>query len=600
MCGYLGQVSFNKINDNLVEKCNEKIVCRGPDEKKIFTSKSSDYHKLNGNLNLSLIFNRLEILDLSSQASQPMISEQFSSILMFNGEIYNHRELRKNLENENVEFKSSHSDTEVVLNGISKHGIDFINKLVGQFAIAYIDLKLNKIYLVRDRIGQKPLFYSLNNESLYFGSNLKSIKKLTNNDSVDIQQLNNFLNLGVVPSPNTIYQNIYKVKPAEVIEFTFNDMKITHKNMIYWNPSDYLSEKEFNDHELMNLIKNSLSTRMKADVDIANFLSGGIDSTSLIKLASKGDDIYSFSMSVNEENYDESRWFNYVSELYNTKNTTVNLNSNNLSKEEILESINIFDEPYSDPSTIPSYFLSKSISKNFKVAISGDGGDELFGGYERLYLTVQKKSIMNNIFAMLYDYYPAFLGTGNRLLRNSKDLKISFASFLEDRKFLKLLKITTDFNFIEKYLNNCESDIKNLMIADIRFYLSELMMLKVDRTSMANSLEVRSPFVDHRLIQYILEHEFTDENLNNPKKLLKEFLSPDFNNEFLNRKKMGFVFDLETWIYNNKSYVKSIITNSEHLKIINLKKISFLFFYKSRINAIRIWKLFFLAIYLDD
>ena len=138
------------------------------------------------------------------------------------------------------------------------------------------------------------------------------------------------------------------------------------------------------------------------------------------------------------------------------------------------------------------------------------------------------------------------------------------------------------------------------MIADIRFYLSELMMLKVDRTSMANSLEVRSPFVDHRLIQYILEHEFTDENLNNPKKLLKEFLSPDFNNEFLNRKKMGFVFDLETWIYNNKSYVKSIIKNSEHLKIINLKKISFLFFYKSRINAIRIWKLFFLAIYLDD
>ena len=600
MCGYLGQVSFNNINDNLVEKCNEKIVCRGPDEKKIFTSKSSDYHKLNGNLNLSLIFNRLEILDLSSQASQPMISEQFSSILMFNGEIYNHRELRKNLENENVEFKSSHSDTEVVLNGISKHGIDFINKLVGQFAIAYIDLKLNKIYLVRDRIGQKPLFYSLNNESLYFGSNLKSIKKLTNNDSVDIQQLNNFLNLGVVPSPNTIYQNIYKVKPAEVIEFTFNDMKITHKNMIYWNPSDYLSEKEFNDHELMNLIKNSLSTRMKADVEIANFLSGGIDSTSLIKLASKGDDIYSFSMSVNEENYDESRWFNYVSELYNTKNTTVNLNSNNLSKEEILESINIFDEPYSDPSTIPSYFLSKSISKNFKVAISGDCGDELFGGYERLYLTVQKKGIMNNIFAMLYDYYPAFLGTGNRLLRNSKDLKISFASFLEDRKFLKLLKITTDFNFIEKYLNNCESDIKNLMIADIRFYLSELMMLKVDRTSMANSLEVRSPFVDHRLIQYILEHEFTDENLNNPKKLLKEFLSPDFNNEFLNRKKMGFVFDLETWIYNNKSYVKSIIKNSEHLKIINLKKIFFLFFYKSRINAIRIWKLFFLAIYLDD
>ena len=600
MCGYIGQVSFNKINNNLIEKCNENIICRGPDEKIVYTNKNTKLKQSSEELNFSFIFNRLKIVDLSPQASQPMISEKFNTILMFNGEIYNHIELRKSLEKENIEFKSSHSDTEVVLNGISKYGIEFVKNLVGQFSITFVDLNLNKIFLIRDRLGQKPLFYSINDENLYFGSNLKSIKKLSNNDTVDLDQVNNYLNLGVVPSPKTIYKNIYKVKPAEILEFAFEDNKIFQTNKIYWNPSDYISDNHFKNDEIMNLIKDSVNMRMRADVGIANFLSGGIDSTSLIKIVSKDYNIHSFSMSINESTYDESRWFNSVSETYNTKNTTVNLDSNNLTKESILESIKIFDEPYSDPSTIPSYFLAKTISNNFKVAISGDGGDELFGGYERLQLTMQKKNIANTFYARFYNFYPAFLGTGNRLLRNSNDLKISFSSFLEDRKFLKLLKIQSKFNFIETYLSNCDDELKNLIIADIHFYLSEMMMLKVDRTSMANSLEVRSPFVDHRLIQYILEHKFTNENLKNPKQLLKDFLSSDFNDEFLNRKKMGFVFDLESWIYKNKNYIKSTINNSKHLREVNLKKLPLLFLYKSRINAIRIWKLFFLSIYLDN
>jgi asparagine synthase (glutamine-hydrolysing) len=600
MCGYIGQISFKEINSELIEKCNENIVCRGPDEKIVYTNKNTKNFQPNKMFNFSFIFNRLKIVDLAPQASQPMISEKFNTILMFNGEIYNHVELRRNLEKANIEFKSSHSDTEVVLNGISKYGIDFVKNFVGQFSIAFIDLNLNKIFLIRDRLGQKPLFYSIDDENLYFGSNLKSIKKLSNNDTVDLDQINNYLNLGVVPSPKTIYQNIYKVKPAQVLEFAFKDNKIFQTNNIYWNPSDYLSDKHFKNDEIMNLIKDSVNMRMKADVGIANFLSGGIDSTSLIKMVSKDYDINSFSMSVNESTYDESRWINSVSETYNTSNTTVNLDSKKLTKESIIESIKIFDEPYSDPSTIPSYLLAKTISKKFKVAISGDGGDELFGGYERLQITMQKKKFGNSIFSKFYKFYPSFLGTGNRILRNSNDLKISFSSFLEDKKFLKLLGIESKFNFIENYLDNCDDELKNLIIADIHFYLSEMMMLKVDRTSMANSLEVRSPFVDHRLIQYILEHKFTVENLKNPKQLLKDFLSVDFKDEFLNRKKMGFVFDLESWIYKNQKFVKSIINNSKHLKEVNLNKIPLLFLYKSRINAIRIWKLFFLAIYLDN
>tara|TARA_B100000965_G_scaffold282202_1_gene240041 strand:+ start:26071 stop:27873 length:1803 start_codon:yes stop_codon:yes gene_type:complete len=600
MCGYLGQISYQDINNKIVSECNEAIVCRGPDEKKILIGNSSNEFNASVDFNFSFIFNRLSILDLSSNASQPMVSEEFNTLLMFNGEVYNHEELREDLENNNIKFQSSHSDTEVILNGISHYGIKFVDKLVGQFSIVFIDFKINKIYLIRDRVGQKPLFYTHNNENLYFGSNLKSIKKMSNQKGVDDEQLNNFLNLGVVPSPFTIYENIYKVCPGEIIEFTFSNNKIFQDKYFYWEPSEFISDEAFKDSEIIELMKESVNLRMRADVDIANFLSGGIDSTSIIKMASENNKLNTYSMSIYESSYDESKWFNFVSTKFKTNNTTINLDSENISEEEILNSINIFDEPYSDPSTIPSYLLSKEISTKYKVAVSGDGGDELFGGYDRLSLTLQKKTLFSYVLSKLYKVYPAYLGTGNRLLRHSRDVNTSFPSFLEDKKLMSLLGVKSKFNFSKNYLNNSEDKIKNILIAEIKFYLSEMMMLKVDRTSMANSLEVRSPFVDHRLIEYILMHNFESENLKNPKKILKNYLKPEFSDEFVNRKKMGFVFDLENWVYRNKTFITSKIKSSEALDHLNTNKLLRLYKFKSRINALRIWKLFFLAIYLNE
>lgn len=600
MCGYLGQISNQKIDKSLLEQCNENIVCRGPDEKKAYFLDDSAQNSQNTNLNIGFIFNRLSILDLTEDASQPMVSKIHNTVLMFNGEIYNHKILRAELENQNISFESDHSDTEVVLNGISYFGIDFVNKLIGQFSISFIDLNLNKLYLVKDRVGQKPLFYTKNNDSFFLGSNLKSIKQLSGKTSLDEYQLNKFLNYGVVTSPNTIYKGIFKVKPGEIIEIDLNTPNFSENKRIYWEPSSFVGEENFDNEEIMALMENSVDLRMKADVEIANFLSGGIDSTSIIKMAAKNHKLNTFSMSINESDYDESKWFNAVSNKFDTNHITINLDSQNLKNESIVESINIFDEPYSDPSTIPSYILSKEISKNYKVAISGDGGDELFGGYDRLRIVLQNNNLLKASLAKLYSVYPAHLGTGNRLLRNSKNINIAYPSFLEDKKLLDLLGVKAEFNFVEDYLENSDDFIKNILISDIKLYLSEMMMLKVDRTSMANSLEVRSPFVDHRLIEYVLSRKIDEKNIQNPKFLLKMYLEKDFGKEFVNRKKMGFVFDLENWIYKNIDFISNSIKNTEEFSNIDIKKVSMLYKNKSRINALRIWKLFFLSKYISN
>tara|TARA_Y100001970_G_scaffold293230_1_gene438667 strand:+ start:3252 stop:5045 length:1794 start_codon:yes stop_codon:yes gene_type:complete len=595
MCGFIGQVSYKDIDHNLLEASNRRIICRGPDEKKSFFGNSTETFSSEEKFNFSIFFNRLSILDLTENASQPMISNKFKTVLLFNGEIYNHKILRQELEKEGVQFISDHSDSEVVLNGFSYYGKSFAEKLIGQFSIVFFDFKLNKILLIRDRLGQKPLFFSNTKNNLVFGSNLESVSEISNEKEISEAEFYKYLNLGVVPSPMTIYKNIYKVRPGELIEFIIKKDNLKKLLNQYWNPADFVSEEEFKKDELYELINDSVNLRMKADVDIANFSSGGIDSTSIIKIASEKSSLNTFSMSVGDSIYDESKWFNAVANKYKSKHKTIIVDSDSISNEEIIESVKIFDEPYSDPSTLPSYLLSKEISKSHKVAISGDGGDELFGGYSRLSLSLNSNS---TLLKHLYGIYPSYLGTGNRLLRHSKDINTAYSSFIEDKKLLDLLNIKIDYDFKHEYLNNTNNVIKNLLICDFKFYLSEMMMLKVDRTSMANSLEVRSPFVDHRLIEYMLSHEIKI-NLSNPKQELKNLLRNDFDHNFLNRKKMGFVYDIENWIFSNKSIITKAIDDCSFFENLNNKKIKLLFKFPSRINAIRIWKFYLFALFME-
>ena len=242
MCGFIGKVSFDEINSQEVLNCNNLIECRGPDERKQLNGNSTYSFRSNVDFNYSLVFNRLSIIDLSGSASQPMISKQFNSLILFNGEIFNHQYLRKELEKKNIKFFTDHSDTEVLLNGLSYYGLEFLNKVVGQFAIVFFDFNKNNVYLIRDRLGQKPLFYKLLPDSLTFSSNLKSLIALNKDKSIDETSLFTYLDLGVVPSPKTIIKDIHKLKPGEIVKFEFQNNKIKKSNIQYWNIEEFVSK----------------------------------------------------------------------------------------------------------------------------------------------------------------------------------------------------------------------------------------------------------------------------------------------------------------------------------------------------------------------
>jgi len=594
VCGYLGYISTKKIETNHLLKCNKLIECRGPDNLKI--EEFSDNY-----LEYQLIFNRLSILDLTPEANQPMFNENQSISVMFNGEIYNHKSLRNYLEKKEIFFKTSHSDTEVVLKGLENEGLDFIKKLEGQFAITFIDKNKKKIYLIRDRVGQKPLFYSINKQFLAFGSNLKSVANMLQIFELDKDAINEYFELGVVTAPRTILKNIYKVNPGEYLEIHFNNDSFKVNKDFYWQPQEFLSNDEFKIDEFMEIYSESISKRINADVPIANYLSGGIDSSSIIKnLYDNGHSVNTFNVGFESKKYDESYWANEVAQRYRTNHQEVKISSD-ISIKDIISSIMSLDEPYADPSVVPSFKIANLISQQYKVAISGDGGDELLGGYTRISNSLNNNKKFSTIYKTLYKLQPSFIGTGASLLSKVKNFNISYSASLFDEKLVSYLNISSNKeNFQNDLIKVSDSSYKNMIFAEYKLYLPEMMMLKVDRTSMANSLEVRSPFVDNKLIEYILAHDSSYYDYKNPKKILKDYLLQDFSEQFITRPKMGFVFDLEYWVYSNFNFIKEIIESGDIVLNLNKNYLRDFKIVKSRINANRIWKAFVLEYFVKN
>ncbi len=593
MCGFIGKISFEDFDYKNVIECNDLIECRGPD------SLSSHNGKKNG-LNYKFIFNRLSILDLTDEANQPMMSSGEKSLIMFNGEIFNHKELRKKLEKRKIRFNTNHSDTEVILNGIDHSGANFIEELRGQFAIFYINFDQNKIIFARDRVGQKPLFVNFDEQNITFGSNLISVSRLSKSQNIDHESIDEYLESGVISSPNTIFKNVKKLKPAEIYEINIlnDEFVISSKN--YWKIDNFIDNKPFNENKFFEIFTEAVSLRTEADVEIANFLSGGIDSSSIAKnLNENRINLNTFSVEIKNSKYDESNWSREVARKYGTNHEKVQIDEN-IKDNDIFSSIDSLDEPYSDPSIVPSFLLSKQIAKKYKVAISGDGGDELLGGYRRFQKALADKTRLQNIYSKLYKIYPPRLGTGANILSFSKDFGTSFSSFLFDEKFMSLInKNSIRGNYASIITNQSENKYKGLLVSDYKLYLSEMMMLKVDRTSMANSLEVRSPFVDHKLIEYVLSTNNNYYDQTRSKSLLKDYLVEDFGKDFVERKKMGFVFDLENWVYSNTKTIEDYFYNGKIIKNLNENILKTLSLRKSRINANRIWKIFILEYYLS-
>ena len=311
MCGFLGKIASVDFSITDLNGPNQNILCRGPDNTQTLQLTEENFF-------CAFVFNRLSILDLSETANQPMKSLHSGSTIMFNGEIYNHQELRKNLESKGIDFITSHSDTEVILHGLDLEGINFISRLRGQFSIFYYDNNEKKQYLIRDRVGQKPLYYGKTNSTFIFGSNLTSVKQLMKSSSIDYQQLNNYIKYGVVGGHKTIYKNIYKVLPAEVIEIKYRDkFDITRKK--YWEILDNVDNLKFDEDEFFSIFSESVDLRLTADVPIANFLSGGLDSTSIVKnMHDNNRNINTFTVGTDSKKYDETKWAEKVAIRYNT------------------------------------------------------------------------------------------------------------------------------------------------------------------------------------------------------------------------------------------------------------------------------------------
>ena len=592
MCGFTGCFSFRNISSQDIDEGNKLAVCRGPDNQKNISG-SED-------INFDLWFNRLSIIDLNDNANQPMVSSSLNSLIMFNGEIYNSNKLRQKKELKNYDFKTSHSDTETLLAGLEISGIEFINNLEGQFSFIYWNKQEKKIFFVKDRLSQKPLYFNLNENTITFASNLKSILKILKNNHVNDNYIKQYIAYGVVFSPNTIFDNIHKVEPGHYLEIDYIDNIFKSTVNKYWQPFDFIENKKFSQEEFLDIFSESVEKRLVSDVPIASFLSGGLDSTSIVKKISElGDRVNTFSVVVDKSEINEESYIKEVVSKYNTNHSQIKVESS-ISSKNVFEALDCLDEPYGDPSIVPSFLLSKLISQDFKVAISGDGGDELLGGYSRMKNHLVKRSKLKNLYSKLYKTYPPLFGTGTRLKSFSNDFLEAHKSYIEDEKLVSLLfdaQINSQSGII---FTEDKSLYKSVLINEYKYYLSEQMMFKVDRASMANSLEVRSPLVDNKLVEYILNTSHNYISKESQKLPLVDYLKEDFDSSFLNRPKQGFVFDYHTWVFENFNLISDIIDNSELNKYFHANKIYMLNKFKTRINALRLWRIFVLANYLNS
>ena len=544
MCGITGFFSYELNRDffhNSVSNMSNYLTHRGPDDEGIWCDP---------NRGIALAHRRLAIVDRSSAGHQPMISECKRYYLVFNGEIYNHISIRKELPN-SIKWKGK-SDSETLINGISYWGLKkTLKKIVGMFAFAIWDRDNKKLTLVRDRLGEKPLYYGFKGKTLIFGSELKAIEAFPEfPKDIDTESLSNYLRFGYVPAPYSIYKGIYKLLPGNYIEFSMEDIK--YKNIPklnqYWSfesitrnqvSNPYLgSDIDATDY-LEHLLKDSISGQLLGDVEIGAFLSGGIDSSTVVSMmqSQSKKPVNTFTVGFKESKFDESKTARGISSYLGTNHNEITTTPNEALK--IIPILpEIYDEPFSDVSQIPTFLISKFASKNVSVCLSGDGGDELFCGYSRHIVGPKIWRILKNIPFSLrriianciqlfppsnwdHFYYLCENFIPKHLRINSPGIKLRKITDLINTEtlyqvYLSLISswsstqnimlnsnsINTNQNFEYNDLDLNDSHHK-LMYMDTINYLPNDILVKTDRAAMASSLETRLPLLDHRIIEFI-------------------------------------------------------------------------------------------------
>ncbi len=565
MCGFIGRLSLDQksiferdINDSL-----KLMKHRGPDEQKVEKGSYWDFG-----------FCRLSILDLTNSGSQPMFSEDRSSIMLFNGEIYNFIELRNILVKNNIKVKST-GDTEVLLNIIKIYGSEGLKLLNGMFSLAFFDFNKKKLLLARDRAGKKPLIYYKDENKIIFGSEQKAICDHDDiNMELDYISINQYFCFGYIKSPRTIFKHLKKLDPGHFIELSLLDNSSDIKTKPYWNlnynPDYSLSENDWIE-KTESILIDAVKMRLRSDVRVGTFLSSGIDSSLITAIASKSkvrDDFCSFTIGFNDKNFDESSYAEEFSKSLGIKHNKKVLEPDNWNI--ITELVKHFEEPYSDSSAIPTYFLCKAASEFGVVFLSGDGGDELFAGYKR-YFTVNnnnwlgfiplfiKKPLSNSLSSFIpkgSSYYSRLKRAG---IENWERKIHHYAPFAGDESNYMLLSENAKKQFKDEAIFEAKNQINlpittQMQLIDFKYYLSNDILTKVDRASMAHSIEVRSPLLDYRLIEmaFRIPHNYHIKN-NTGKNILKKVAKKYIPNSFLNHPKKGFGFPLSDALNDSRN-----------------------------------------------
>lgn len=618
MCGLIGVISKKEIPEfkteyiDRVDYALDQMEYRGPDNKGIWSE--------NG---ICLGHRRLSIIDLSSDGNQPFSYLDERYIIIFNGEIYNYKELKEELIKFGHVFRTE-SDTEVIVCAYLQYGTDFPNKLRGMFALVIYDQKEDKIVFTRDRLGKKPLFIFEDENAIIFSSEIKFFHAFKIPLEINPESVLNFLSLQYIPGPDTIYKNIRQLKPGEII---IHDRKTnTSSSSIYWNMMDYVgkSPKMPDISEIDALLEKSVKYRLVANVDVGLLLSGGIDSSLLAAYMHQlaGNKVKAFNVGFSDKTFDESSYAKQVAASMDLD--LVTLNVEDISPDNFIQSVYHADQPLGDSAIIPTHLIAKSIKQHVKVVLSGEGADELFHGYdhynyEKYYYGLGKISL--DTASSLLELIP---GSGVKKLDKIKNKLRSINSFKKDTgvsRWTSILSPELSSGFMKNgtqtensyeqqfhaYLQDFQKSagkLESSLMLDLLTWLPDDLLVKTDRMMMACSVEARTPFLDHELVEKVLmssghfnKHLFQSKNY--LRQLLTQKLPASVSEIISRRPKQGFETPKVKWLNSNLSELSSMLFSEESLMnnpFLNNDKVSRLWQdfknNKSGVNNRLVWNIF--------
>ncbi|MCH2340092.1 MAG: asparagine synthase (glutamine-hydrolyzing) [Pseudomonas sp.] len=564
---------------NYVEVLNgmtNAMKTRGPDDSGLWFDENSK---------TGLCHARLSILDLTSTGHQPMTSKSGRLIMVFNGEIYNYKQLKAELGGVEISWRGT-SDSEVLLEAIERWGmVEALQKATGMFALAVMDRKLNKIYLARDRFGEKPLYYGLMQGSFIFASDLKALKIYPGVDfSIDRVSLARYLQYGNVPAPYSIYKNVFKVEPGSVL--CVDAVSLAVDTQHYWSTQDCFSSStprntsadQYVD-KLESVLSESVGSQMISDVSLGAFLSGGIDSTTVVALMQKHSTtkVKTFSIGFDDPQYNEAEHARLVAKHLGTDHHDLYV-SGRMALDVVPLLPAIYDEPFSDASQIPTYLVSSLAKKHVTVALTGDGGDELFGGYKRYLLAKDmwakisrlplpvretiSRALKSLPFSVLDKTITPLGRTFKQPLLADKLLKLGTVLGASNRQDFYRDAFLSYNSTPANWVIGCDASadfslesgfsgsfLTEMMLLDLMIYLPNDNLVKVDRASMAVSLETRAPFLDKSVVQYAAQiPEEIKVRSGVGKWPLRQVLYRYVPQELIEKPKVGFAVPLASWL----------------------------------------------------